>query len=124
MNNNQLDSKKNEAIIKIQNAIRNKRAIDEFSTRYVEKNKPKTLYEKYNSLYQPSTNLSFKPFISSIDYDKVKQDRLLKELEQKREEEKRINKLALYQEMKPSSLFNYTVPKDTSKSKFKSYFSI
>ena len=101
--------------------------IYEFATRFAEKKRQqqKIVFEKYQQLYNPSTDLSFKPFVSSIDYEKVKQDRILRDLEQKKQEEEHTNRLVLYQQMKPSSLFNYqTLPKDTTKSKFQSHFSI
>ena len=69
--------------------------------------------------------MSFKPVVSFIDYDKAKQPRILRELEQKKTKRERTNRLVLYQQMKPSSLFNYqTLPKDNTKSKFQSHFSI
>jgi hypothetical protein len=57
-------------VIKLQNAFRNKRAINEFASKYAnkvieekQKEKQKDLYLKYSELYQPSTNLQFIPFI-------------------------------------------------------------
>ena len=86
------DTAKANAITKIQNAIRNKKAIDVFATKYANKiiqeekdkqiandmeeqnkKRQKELYLKYNALYQPSNNLAFKPLIMNSNIIQKKQ---------------------------------------------------
>ena len=86
------DTAKANAITKIQNAIRNKKAIDVFATKYANKiiqeekdkqiandieeqnkKRQKELYLKYNELYQPSNNLAFKPLIMNSNNIQKKQ---------------------------------------------------
>ena len=86
------DTAKANAITKIQNAIRNKKAIDVFATKYANKiiqeekdkqiandmeeqnkKRQKELYLKYNALYQPSNNLGFKPLIMNSNIIQKKQ---------------------------------------------------
>ena len=86
------DTAKTNAITKIQNAIRNKKAIDVFATKYANKiiqeekdkqiandmeeqnkKRQKELYLKYNALYQPSNNLAFKPLIMNSNIIQKKQ---------------------------------------------------
>lgn len=86
------DTAKANAITKIQNAIRNKKAIDVFATKYANKiiqeekdkqiandmeeqnkKRQKELYLKYNALYQPSNNLAFKPLIMNSNNIQKKQ---------------------------------------------------
>ena len=86
------DTAKTNAITKIQNAIRNKKAIDVFATKYANKiiqeekdkqiandmeeqnkKRQKELYLKYNALYQPSNNLAFNPLIMNSNIIQKKQ---------------------------------------------------
>lgn len=86
------DTAKANAITKIQNAIRNKKAIDVFATKYANKiiqeekdkqiandmeeqnkKRQKELYLKYNALYQPSNNLAIKPLIMNSNNIQKKQ---------------------------------------------------
>ena len=86
------DTAKANAITKIQNAIRNKKAIDVFATKYANKiiqeekdkqiandieeqnkERQKELYLKYNALYQPSNNLAIKPLIMNSNNIQKKQ---------------------------------------------------
>ena len=86
------DTAKANSITKIQNAIRNKKAIDVFATKYANKiiqeekdkqiandmeeqnkKRQKELYLKYNALYQPSNNLAIKPLIMNSNNIQKKQ---------------------------------------------------
>ena len=122
----QLDDKKINSIIKIQNAIRNKQAINIFSTKYVERlmNRKKKI-EELSSLYKPSTDLVFKPFQSTFNFEKNKEKRLLEQEQEKQLHDERLNKLNSYLSIHPSSLYDYqSLPKEDTKSKFKLHFGI
>jgi len=65
------------------------------------------VYKKYASLYQPSNNLSYIP--PTIDYDKLKQNKLIRDDEYRLKEEQRNMRIQQYLQMKPQNLTNYPV---------------
>ena len=72
-----------------------------------EQKSPNEIYNKYASLYQPSNNLSYIP--PTINYDKLKQNKLIRDEEQRLKEEHRNMKVQQYLQMKPQNLTNYSV---------------
>jgi hypothetical protein len=91
----QINQNKENSVIKLQNAFRNKRAINEFASKYAnrvieekQKEKQKDLYLKYSELYQPSTNLQFIPFIKNPNNIEIKQKRLKAKLNKEIEDQR------------------------------------
>ena len=73
------------------------------------------IYNKYASLYKPSNNLSYIP--PTIDYDKLKQNKLIRDDEYRLKEQQRNMKVQQYLQMKPQNLTNYSaLPKPIYKS--------
>ena len=67
------------------------------------------------SLYQPSNNLSYIP--PTINYDKLKQNKLIRDEEDRLKEEQRNLRIQQYLQMKPHNLTNYSaLPKPIYKS--------
>lgn len=76
------------------------------------------------SLYQPSNNLSYIP--PSINYDKLKQNKLIRDEEDRLKDEQRNMRIQAYLQMKANNLTEYPVlPKPVYKqSKLASRISI
>ena len=77
--------------------------------------KQNEIYNKYTSLYQPSNDLAFKT--PSINYEKLKQNKLIKEVEEKIKDDERNKRIQSYLQMTPQNLTNYPIlPKPNYKS--------
>ena len=59
------------------------------------------------SLYQPSNNLSYIP--PTINYDKLKQNKVIRDEEQRLKEEQRNQRIQAYLQMKATNLTEYPV---------------
>jgi hypothetical protein len=67
-------------------------------------------YKKYASLYKPSFNLSYVP--QTINYEKIKENKQLRDEEERLKEEQRNRRIQEYLQMKPRNLIDYpTLPK-------------
>ena len=64
------------------------------------------IYNKYASLYKPSNNLSY--IQPTINYDKLKQNKVIKDEEERLKEQQRNMKVQQYLQMKPQNLTNYS----------------
>ena len=72
-----------------------------------EQKSPNEIYKKFASLYQPSNNLSYIP--PSINYDKLKQNKLIRDEEEKLKEQQRNMRIQAYLQMKANNLTEYPV---------------
>ncbi len=75
---------------------------------FIQENKsPNEIYKKYASLYQPSNNLSYIP--PTIDYKKIRENKLIRDEEEKLKEQQRNMRIQAYLQMKANNLTEYPV---------------
>ena len=80
---------------------------------FIQENKsPNEIYKKFASLYQPSNNLSYIP--PSINYDKLKQNKLIRDEEDRLKEQQINMRIQQYLKMKPNNLIDYPVLQKTN----------
>lgn len=128
-----LAQKLQNSAITLQNAFRNKTAINTFADMYVKKQfsmtdgeRAKKIFNEYALKYPTSTDLSStKLFNTSLDREQMKQDRIQRQEEERLKEEERNKKIQAYLKLKPVYLTETQLkPEEQNISKFKKHFNI